>query len=271
MFDFSEYKKMGVTFIKIPNDLFFIGNEGGSFVKLMDYNLLIVLTYLNTQKNIIDNINFSIGELINFCGLKPKTGVGNTNYKIREIVKYLIDNEIIYLINNVDIDTIDIDILIKAKVTKEDNNFTKISLDVIEKILNSGYRFRNKILTYWCYLHSRVYKKKDAGDNKAQVTWVSLDKISLDTGLSKETIMSYNDTLVKLGLLKYINLGTKKKGKLKEKCSNIYITIDGSISNEFVDIYLKEGVNQYKHYLKENGWTLIEKKGDIKNEQRNGI
>lgn len=259
---FSANIKNGLTFITIPNSLFYNGKEGGDFMELNNYNLLVVITFMKTKMNMYNEVCFSIRKLIEFTGQKVDLHEGKSVDKMKEMLKFLIDKEYIEPIDkNIDIDNIKVNDFIEVLPTKDlDSDFTKIPLSVIEKILNSRYRYKNKILTYWCYLHSRIYKKSNASDNKAQVTWVSLDKISLDTGLSKETIMSYNDVLVELGLLKYINLGIKKKGKIKEKCSNIYITIDGSVSDEFIDIYLKEGVNQYKYYLKENGWTLIENK-----------
>ena len=269
-YDFKELINNGFDFIKIPNDLFYDGKEGGNFMELGNYNLLIVVTYLKTRYNMLNEVAFSIEKLVRFCGLKVNLNKNESVDKMRNILKFLIDKEYITLLeDDVDIDKVKVKDFINVKINKElKDNFTKIPLSVIDKILNSGYRYSNKILTYWCYLHCRVYKKVNSSDNKANVTWVSLDKISLDIGLSKETIIAYNEILVDLGLLKIENVGIKKKGKTRERCSNIYLTIDGSIDANTLDVYMKEGVSQYKYYIKEQGWEVVDNKKDDTLEQK---
>lgn len=257
-------------FVILSKDLFYKGDNYGYIKEIDDYNLLLFYIYFESTNNRIGIIGTSLGDLITFSKQKINMNKGKSVDKARTLLKFMADKNMIEFRGN-DVDKISVNEFMRVRynpIIKDDTKFVMIPTTIINKILSSNYKYKNRILTYWCYLHSRRYMKKDAGDNKASVAIVSYDKIQNDIGLSRQTINKYNDILVNEELLLYDNCGDyiDANNKIKESC-NIYVTIDDkSIDNVFYKNYLNEGKGQYKFYIENvcNGKFLKNSKSIIK-------
>ena len=133
-------------FIKVPNSMFYekvkdeiTGNYSsieGWFKDMNDNNIIMILTYLQTRVNWVDEVYFTIDELIKFCGQVPKNGKGKTRCKMKALLNNLKNKGII----NTDIDftTIKYSEIIKVKYDPinsiKDERWVRIPTNIINKI-----------------------------------------------------------------------------------------------------------------------------------------
>lgn len=262
---------MGKTeFIMLPNKLFYAEEEGQSYIaECKDYSIITTIIWIYSNINFLYNYNkFTIEELLMF---NDKV-VRNENIKrMKSLLSYMINKGL--MATDTDINKVKVNRSIRCTLNLFDKDeegndicFTKIPIKVIDKILSyNGKEDKIKLLFYWCYLHCRRYKKLSITDSKPSTTYVSYDKIVIDTKLSKETISKYNDVLVEMKLLLIENCGVlvDGNGEVKE-CNNIYVTIDKDI--ETAQYFVREGVNRYIYDMKGKGYKVIKKKANTEEE-----
>lgn len=260
-------------FIKVPNSMFYekvkdeiTGNYSsieGWFKDMNDNNIIMILTYLQTRVNWVDEVYFTIDELIKFCGQVPKNGKGKTRCKMKALLNNLKNKGII----NTDIDftTIKYSEIIKVKYDPinsiKDERWVRIPTNIINKISSIKNCDTKIALTLWSYLHCRRYIKNvnsiATKGERASSTTVSYDYIIRDTGFANDTIKKYNDILVNNGLLLKHNSGYLKKGKEIKECYNIYVTVDNTL--EEAQAFMKEAVSMYEKDMKQKGYSIIHK------------
>ena len=148
----------------ITNQLFYKVYEGEEslYSELNDYKLLLVLDYLYGSVNRKGMCAFTLEDMITSCGFIVNKNKGKSVDQFKSILVYLQDKGyIIY-------DRSFSDIKPKEFITcepnlRDDNKFITLPTYVREKIINySGDKVNNvQLLFYWCYLHSRVNRRKD--------------------------------------------------------------------------------------------------------------
>lgn len=255
MNDIERLLKKGMEFIVIPNEMFYIKGECGYFMELEDYNIIMVLLYFQTKKDFIDDVSFTLSDIIKYCGLKPLKGEGKSIDKMKTLLNMLKDRGII--ICDIDFNNVKVNDFIRVTFNINEvlnNSFTKIPLKVIDKISNINIKDFRKVLTLWCYLHCRRYKKSSIGDGKESATQVSYNTIYRDTGISNDSINKYLDVLVDNGLLLKHNSGYLIKDKKCENCNNIYVTVDDTM--EIAQGFIHEAISRYEYEKHKQGYTI---------------
>ena len=263
-----EKLKEKVDFIVIPTNMFYVKGGAGYFVDLKDYTMIPVLLYIQTKKDIIDEIRFSIADIIEYCGFKPDSHKGKNVDKMRIVLNKLRDEGIISC--GIDFNKVKSNELIKAEfnqIAVQGNSFTKIPLHIIDKIMKGNYNNKFLALTLWSYIHCRRYKKDMIGEGKESATQVSYETITRDTAISDKTITKYFDVMVKDELLLIHNSGyLVKKNEKPVSASNIYVTVDGDL--ELAKGFMHEAISRYEHEQRQQGYKISkcspEKKKDKK-------
>jgi hypothetical protein len=136
----------------------------------------------------------------------------------------------------------------------KDCKYLKLYLSNKNKIIEyKGNSNNAKLLFYYCYLNSRIFKRNPNDElvisgGRAEACYASYEGITNDTKITSPTITKYNKILDELNLIHFGNGGlfyykTDKYKKVHESC-NVYVMHD---DNE--DIWknnLKEGIKLYK-------------------------
>lgn len=216
-------------FTLIPNKLF--RGEESLYSKYNDYKLISVLEYLYTNTNRKGITMFSIADIITEYNGVVKTGKGKSVEQVRALLMFLEEQHIITNVNN--IDKVKSNDLIKCEYNGLDINekgdyinFTILKDSDRETILNyNEEKIDNiKLLFYFSYINSRIYKKLDDEDTKPQVAFPSYEQIVKDTGIAESTITKYNNILVKLNIIAIKNAGSykSKDGNVVKEAPNFY-------------------------------------------------
>lgn len=252
------------NFTILPNQLFYgIDGKESLFLQHKDYKLLSVMDYLYMNTNRRGISMFTLENMIIESGFVPKRGKGKSIEQFKEILKFLQFNKIID--NNLNID----DIGLKDFTTctyrgieknKEGNNicFTMIKDEDKEKILSyKDKKIDNlKLLFYFCYLSSRMYKRSIGGSieccgGHAEVCFPSYKTISDDIAISDDTIKQYNDILVGLGVIKIENIGLyyniNDKNKIVKESPNFYALCNGKQDTE-LEYAMEMYVDKHKSF-----------------------
>lgn len=244
-------------FTILPNQLFYAVDEKESyFQQHKDYKLLSVMDYLYMNTNRRGFSVFTLENMITESGFVPKRGKGKSIEQFKEILKFLQFNNMIDNTLNID------DIGLKDFTTctyagieknKDGNNicFTMLFDEDKEKILSyKDTKIDNlRLLFYFCYLNSRMYKRSLDGDiecvgGRAEVSYPSYVTITGDIGIKDDTINQYNNILVGLDLIAIGNIGlyynVNDKNKIKKESPNFYALCNGKQDSE-----LEYGMQMY--------------------------
>lgn len=145
-------------------------------------------------------------------------------------------------------------------ITIQDNSVSKKELFNLLKIL--------------LYLKYKSYKRPynesilETG-GKANICYPSYNEIEDNTNISKNNINKLINKLQDLNLIKYDNLGNRKMGKEITQCNNIYV-VTSLCNKDEIDIELKEGLKQQKHYYEQQGYKIVKNKTDNNIRKING-
>lgn len=250
------------NFTILPNNLFYTKDDTKSIFKLTNnHKTILVLDYLHINTNRLGITKFTISDIITSYGFKPRTGRGNINEQIRNILIQLQKNDVIDIVGDIDLSTVNINKLIScnykgiSKNNDGDNvEFTTVDYDICHKIL--AYRDDNidnvKLLFHYCYLACRMHKRKkgeslskDGG--RAEVCYPSYEDITNNTNLKSDTIKQYNDILLKNNVLRIGNCGLyyyrSDKNKIQKESPNFYTFV----SDEDLKIQNDKDTNWYNN------------------------
>jgi hypothetical protein len=273
----------------ISNNLFYVEDNQGLIKSFNNDKLLLVCDYLYTNTNRQGISIFTILDIINTYNLIPKSGKDKTNEQFKNIIIEMVKRKyIIILSKDIDINNIKLNDLIKCKfnlLEKKDNKYIKfIQLFDIEKQKILNYKYKNnkvdsvKLLVYYCYLKSRMYKRTD--DNKINVyggksetCYPTYQRIIQDINITENVIKKYNDILIGLNLIRIGNAGLYYlKGDSNKKLhesNNVYtLLIDNN--EETANNNLKESIKLYKLEYKENRIFINSRKYKNNNRKING-
>lgn len=250
----------------LPIKLFYTNDNTMSlYQEHEDYKLLLVLDYLHIHTNRLGISFFSIEDIIEYYGYKPKTGSGKINEQIYSCIKFLVSKNIIEL--DIDINKIKMNQMVRCIYHYDTKNFRKINYDSVRAIISIEDKKvdKNKLLFYYCYLCCRIYKRQtgeiwyDGG--RPETCYPSYDKITKDIGLSDRIIKKYNDTLVNMNLIRIRNAGLyfhkDDKNRIVKESVNHYALYDVGYEDE-----LKESIKIYKNNHKELTFTNSRKYKD---------
>lgn len=226
--------------------------------------VLLIFMYMHSNTTQSNNINFTLKDMICECGFKPRSGKGNINEVFKTILNYL--NKKGYFGNN-DIDFMNIKVNQFIKVNnnyfdtnEEGNKINYFILDdeEIEDIYNINNVDSKKLLLYYSTLKSRIYNSIDVSDEKAKVCYATVEDMSKDISLSKDTIDVYNKILVDNDLIYIDNAGKFSKisngNRIYKQSANTYTLT--SINNYKVEV--DKSIDMYINYMKKLNWNLCE-------------
>lgn len=226
--------------------------------------VLLIFMYMHSNTTQSNNINFALKDMICECGFKPRSGKGNINEVFKTILNYL--NKKGYFGNN-DIDFMNIKVNQFIKVNnnyfdtnEEGNKINYFILDdeEIEDIYNINNVDSKKLLLYYSTLKSRIYNSIDVSDEKAKVCYATVEDMSKDIALSKDTINQYNQILVDNDLIYIDNAGKFSKinngNRIYKQSANTYTLT--SINNYKVEV--DKSIDMYINYMKKLNWNLCE-------------
>ena len=274
----------------ISNNLFYIKEDAG-LIKSFNDKLLLVCDYLYTNTNRQDISIFSLSDIVSTYNFKDNY---RTNSQFKNIFIEMVNKKYITILSkdkdnkDIDINNIKLNDLIKCKfnlLEKKDNKYIKfIQLFDIEKQKILNYKYKNnkvdsvKLLVYYCYLKSRMYKRTD--DNKINVyggksetCYPTYQRIIQDINITENVIKKYNDILIGLNLIRIGNAGLYYlKGDSNKKLhesNNVYtLLIDNN--EETANNNLKESIKLYKLEYKENRIFINSRKYKNNNRKING-
>ena len=278
------------TFSKIPTKLFYTSKdskEKSLLEVIQDSKLILVLDYLYWNINRKDIIKFTIEDLVLENGFTPNSHKNKINDQFKKILYQLDQQNVIEFINTKNISSIKNGQLAICKLLIDlSNSYVELEEKEKQTILSySDTKIDNtKLLMYYTYLKSRMYKRKDANYSRSQTCNPSYDLIMKDLFITEASITQYNDMLVELNLIRIANPGlfyfkddTKKA--LRES-PNIYTLY---INEEYAKAELAEGIKEYKKLdfnsnkvftnsrtYKNNNRTLNGKLGAIEKKIKNG-
>lgn len=246
-------------FIMIPKKIILDKN----LLKEFDYKLPYVISYLTCTTNKLEKCYFSLEDLIITSGCSLRTGANRTNEKFKNIIRKLIDYELLNL--NTNIDKINLTKLLKGRVilpydiNEKGHKINWFSLDMNNylKIIDSETKLNKMtLINIYFYILARIIKRNDGISNisitggMAEVFWEKQDNISKDLSISKQTLNTYLKFLKELGLIHYGNIGKIKRDKIIMEAPNVYAINEDE---------LKYGLKQSLFYWENQGWKLISK------------
>lgn len=214
---------MEVKFIsyysQIPNCLFYAcGGINKSILKSVceDNNklydkVLLILDYLYTKTDRKGISSFELEHLIKESLYTAKAGVSGTTQQFKNILLKLDELNIIEIYDKEPINGTYVlsnhkyyECIFKINIHER---YFQLDHENKDKILNYNSEDNGidnkKLLLFYCYLLSRLYKRRDITDTKNQECHPSYEIISKDIGLSEGVIKKYIDVLVELNLIRF--------------------------------------------------------------------
>ena len=156
-------------FIKLPNNLVWSYTEEEiALCNGKENNLLIpVLIYLDSHKNRLDKVVFTLEDLIVTCGMKPRTGKGNTIEQFKIILKEI--QMFGWLEKEIDYDTIkpkeliktNFNIIFKKDKDGNDTEFFMLYYKNFEKIIKDKNSDNLILLKVYCHIISRIHRNTE--------------------------------------------------------------------------------------------------------------
>ena len=240
-------------FVKLNKDI----------LKTKDSKFIMVNILLNQYIDRIGRCKFDLNELITDCGFKVTKGKGKSIDKFKNIIKYLIDNNIMKECSIKNINNININTHIKCiyepifDKNKEgnDSNFIKFPIDLLNNILKITTKDRCDTIFILSYLLSFM------NDNQ-RFCYPSLDNIVEVTGLSKPYIKKILEKLKENNLEYVDNIGLCSKNGEFKNFNNVYA---------FNRHDLEEGLLASKSYAKAQGYIILNKRQKEIAKQINGL
>jgi hypothetical protein len=246
-------------FTIIPNKLFYSAsaNEYSIFKLVNDAKVVLVFDYFYTNMNRHKEIKFTIEDMVSSCGYIPNANAGRINSQFKKIIVTLYKNKLIKFKckdkfiefeqdNNIDFNiekirytqlytcTLNIDLSLKfIQLYEKEKSIILDFKDTDQKMKIDN----TKLLLYYCYIKSRVYKRNKDDDiqisgGRAEVAYPSFNTIYKDLHFTDKTIKKYNDLLVKLDMIRYDNAGLwyykNDKNKIVRESVNFYTLFYGN-------------------------------------------
>lgn len=271
-------------FVKLPNNLFYIKDElkattnETSLLKKMDMDskTVLVLDSMQRRENRRGISYFSIGDMIESFGLKPRPGKGGINEAIRGVLIKLQNFGLISIKQDLEKAKLNDLLECRNKFMTKLNDKDSEYFEVYDWVRNRIYNYktkekidRNLLYIHYCYLRCRMFKRsKDVGDvnggdvfamgGKPEYAHPGFELIAYETGLAIGSIAKYNDILEEMNLIRYDSPGGRVAIKdpfnnVKES-PNCYVFARGEEGYEnMMDKELKKAIENFM-YKTEEDW-----------------
>lgn len=249
-------------FIKYYNDMFKGDGENYTGRQLLIYG------YIFMNRNMRDEINFSLEELIKGCGSLLNRNSGKSNELYYDDLKYIIEQNKIGHFNirekklAKEINLTDRIILYLGDIIIDDEKYTKLLFDDYDIITSSNYKRKDNLFITYLYIKSHFFERKLIKDSNGNITGeegnpkdnpvgyaIDYKDISENIGLSINTVINAIDYLYELKLLYVYKTGgyRNSKGKI-QNAPNIYTLWNYQNEVKYVLDKLKERYNVDKFY-----------------------
>lgn len=221
---------------------------------------LLIYGYLFMHRDMRDEVNLSLEELIRGCGYSVNRHSGKANKLFLDNLHYIVQQNksghfnIKYKHHKKQINLTDRIILYLGEIIIDDEKYTKLPFDDFDIIVNSECKNKDNLILMYLYLKSHFFERKKIKDNYGNIIGeegnprdnpvgyaIDYDHIAYDTGLSKSTVIRVTDTLHSLKLIYNHTTGGYNdiKGKIKN-APNIYTLWKYQDEIEYVINKLKE-------------------------------
>lgn len=258
-------------YIQLQNNVFVSKDEKESLIRIIpNNNLVLVLWYLTMNTTKQDTIQFTLEDIILKSGYKNiDKHEGKNLDQFRKILDKLSKLNLV----KAEIDFMSVkpkDLIICCNNIIYDKGFILLYTSEKDTILNQTLVKdidNKKLLTYYCYLKTRMYKRPNGDDmvvhgGRAEVCFPSFKTITQDLGITDKVIERYNSVLVELNLIRIGNAGlyyySNDPNKIVRESCNIY-----TLHTEQEDYWktnLKEGIKEYKREGEANGKVFTNKR-----------
>lgn len=243
-------------FIKYYNNMF----EDGDLKHKHNGIQLLIYGYLFMHRNMRDEVNFSLEELIEGCGYSVNRHSGKINELFVQNLQYIIQEnksghfDIKYKYHSQQINLTNRIILYLGEIIIDDDKYTKLLFDDFDIITTSNCKNKDNLLLIYLYLKSHFFERKKIRDSNGNIIGeqgspqenpvgyaIDYDHIVIDTKLSRSTVVRVIDSLHNLKLIyRYTTGGYKNdKGKIKN-APNIYTLWKYKNEVEYIEYKLKE-------------------------------
>lgn len=208
---------------------------------MTDSKYLLVMGYLRKNMSSLGIIQLTINDLVVNCGYSISGGTRTNQNQFKEILKNMIKDGSICILDQIDINNININTMFKIKLSAEkcmfqSNNFVLIGLDEFETIINSDSS-NNKSVLLLVYLNIKknIYT---SGFSSSESTSITLKLLSKNCDLSITTIKKAIEKLDELKLICTETVSIKSNDRLIKR--NLFaLNHDELIKGEkyFMDYY----------------------------------
>lgn len=244
-------------YIKLENQWFkIIDKDDETLFKKINYNhdAFYLLVNILMTRTITNRVCFNRQSITRVFMRNTKEYIKEPHIsKAQKALNILVDSRILIPDENIDSFEFKTDNIIHADVNLEfleqDNNFFRLFHSQLIEINECSNVDRAKLLSVYCSIRSHIFE--DCAGYRV------VENLVNDTGLVKNTIKKYLDTLVKLELLIYKNPGTRYSESTKKykEAPNFftYPSVDA-------DKLLKDAISDYMIIQKSKGYILINDK-----------
>lgn len=186
----------------------------------------------------------SIQYITDNCGYKQRRGFSQINSVYENILKNLLDNGSISLVDGYQFPPQNISTAIPYIVNENKfdvvDNFTKFTDREYDAIIRYNSN-RNKENLMALYLYVKSFYHQSTTGNRPIGFYQSLDTIKERIGLSRYTTIGLYDELIKKKLLYKYYVGSREisrsSGTVRENVPNIYVPNFGQTAEELEDTY----------------------------------
>ena len=212
----------------------------------IDKKLLLVMIYLDRRRSIEDYVGFSLHDMIHNCGYTPSRNKQGVITMFKKQIEFLIDNGMISMLSPMS--EIKGNNYVYAKINDAFDcveGYTIMTCNETDKLLSSKSKIeKSNLFAVYLYMRSFMFPRAtdDNGHDFADACdkpcafWKTIDNISYDLGIARETINRCINEILKLKLLVRHETGSYKineNGKYIEKnVPNIYVLYDDNASQE---------------------------------------
>jgi len=273
---------MNKNFSIIPRELFYIGDSHGLIKEYSNDKLLLLVDFFETHRLKNDKVEFTIGNVIQLCGYKIDYHEGKSVSQFKDMFVRLEDSNIINNLQSLipkkgyaaiadvglnDYLECDFDIVSKNSKTDKPTNFIQLFQWEKDKILNykesKGSKEKIdcvKMLVYYCYIKSRIYKRSKASSSRTvsggrnETCHPPLSRICDEINITKGAVLKYNQILTELNMIRYDTAGLWhwKDSDCVLESNNTYTLYCDGCEDE-----LKDAIAFYKSKAEYDGKVFI--------------
>lgn len=249
-----------------------IFGDGITLINGINNNKIIaVLSYINSKENRRGYSEFTLEELITYCGLKPRKGKKGSNEQFKELLLELVKYDIIIDINDTVVNSSPKSIIMAKFNIEVEDKFFKIDSRNVDKIMSVGNCDNITVLNLYSYILARLDRRdrdlplEENGlyiGGHAEAFYQDEEKIASDLNISVTTLEKAIKILKELKLIYVDNIGLVKKKDKIHMANNVYVVKESE---------LEQALEESKYYYKKEGYIITDKKSTKEVKQTIGL